>query len=148
MFRGSSPTRLDDKGRLKLPADFKHEIDSKYDGQFYITSLDGVVIKLYPLKEWEAIEERAANQPISNRVVQKFLDTTSYYGRPAAMDGQGRLTIAEWLRNKFGLKSEIELLIVGKAKCMEIRFNDEFAKSVEENPLTNEELEQLQQAGI
>ena len=29
MFRGNCPTRLDDKGRLKMPADFKHEIDRK-----------------------------------------------------------------------------------------------------------------------
>ena len=27
MFRGNCPTRLDEKGRLKMPADFKHEID-------------------------------------------------------------------------------------------------------------------------
>jgi len=148
MFRGNCPTRLDEKGRLKMPADFKHEIDSKYDGQFYLTSLDGAVIKLYPLDEWKVIEERAARQPISNKAIQKFLDTTSYYGRSAAMDGQGRLTIAEWLRSKFGLKSETDLAIVGKLTHMEIRIMEEFGKGVENNPLTPEDLDALQQAGI
>jgi MraZ protein len=148
MFRGSFQTRLDEKGRLKMPADFKHEIDSKYDGQFYLTSLDGAVIKLYPLKEWQVIEGRAAAQPISNRAVQKFLDTTSYYGRTVTMDGQGRLTIAESHRTKFGLSSEIELALVGKTTYMEIRNWAEFSKAVEGNPLSTEDLDALQQAGI
>ncbi len=45
------------------------------------------------------------------------------------MDAQGRLTIAEWLRNKFGLKGEIELAVVGKANHMEIRIEEEFSKT-------------------
>ena len=30
MFRGNHPTRVDDKGRLKVPAEFKHQIEEKY----------------------------------------------------------------------------------------------------------------------
>jgi len=146
MFRGNCPTRLDEKGRLKMPADFKHEIDRNYDGQFYITSMDGVVVQLYPLKEWEAIEERVASQPISNKTVQKFLDTTSYYGQVAALDGQGRLTIAEWLRNKFGLKGEVA--VIGKLKHIEIRVMEEFSRVVEGNPLTPEDMDELTRVGI
>ena len=58
MFRGNCPTRLDEKGRLKVPADFKHEIDRTYDGRFYITSFDGKIAKLYLLQEWELLEKR------------------------------------------------------------------------------------------
>ncbi|PYX46476.1 MAG: division/cell wall cluster transcriptional repressor MraZ, partial [Acidobacteria bacterium] len=43
MFRGNHPTRVDEKGRLKVPAEFKRVIDEKYGTQFYITSLDGKV---------------------------------------------------------------------------------------------------------
>jgi MraZ protein len=146
MFRGNCPTRLDEKGRLKMPADFKHEIDRNYDGQFYITSFDGHVIQLYPLKEWEAVEERMAGQPISNQAVQKFLNTTSFYGQVVAMDGQGRLTIAEWLRNKFGLKGEVA--VIGKLKHIEIRVMEEFSRNVESNPLTPEDLDELARVGI
>ena len=41
MFRGTHTTRLDEKGRLKVPADFKRQIDENYGAQFYITSRDG-----------------------------------------------------------------------------------------------------------
>ena len=34
---------MDEKGRLKIPAEFKRVIDEKYGTQFYITSLDGKV---------------------------------------------------------------------------------------------------------
>ena len=46
MFRGSHTTRVDDKGRVKIPADFKREIDEKYGAQFYITSYWGQVMEI------------------------------------------------------------------------------------------------------
>jgi MraZ protein len=142
MFRGNCPTRLDEKGRLKMPADFKHEIDRSYDGKFYITSFDGAVIQLYPLKEWELFEGQIKSQSTSHHSkLQKFLDVTSYYGQVVEMDTQGRLTIAEWLRNKFGLKGEVA--VIGKLEHIEIRVMAEFSASVEANPLTPEDLDEL-----
>ena len=141
MFRGNCPTRLDEKGRLKLPADFKHEIDKSYDGRFYVTSLDGAVIKLYPLPEWEAFEQKVLNGGGPQRKLEQFTTMTSYYGQTVELDAQGRLTIAEWLRNKFGLKGEVA--VIGKINHLELRVMEEFRKSVEENPLTPEDLDEL-----
>ncbi|MGA7859678.1 MAG: division/cell wall cluster transcriptional repressor MraZ [Terracidiphilus sp.] len=140
MFRGNCPTRLDEKGRLKLPADFKHEIEKKgYDGQFYITSLDGKVIKLFPLKEWEIFEGQVFSQSTYEER-ERFSDVTSYYGQRAELDAQGRLTIAEWLREKFGLGAKGEMAAVGKVNHIDLRIMDELRKSVEENPLSKTEL--------
>ncbi len=52
MFRGNHPTRVDEKGRLKVPAEFKRVIDEKYGQQFYITSLDGRVAQVYPFESY------------------------------------------------------------------------------------------------
>lgn len=146
MFRGNCPTRLDDKGRLKIPADFKREIDRSYDDQFYITSFDGVVIQLYPLKEWEALEQQIKGQSTSHQRLQKFLDTTSYYGQQVTLDNQGRLTIAERLREKFGLKGEVA--VIGKQEHIEIRVQEDFSRQVEENPLTLDDLDELMRKRI
>ena len=146
MFRGKFSTRMDEKGRLKMPADFKREIDRSYDAQFYITSRNGVVIELYPLKEWEAVEQKLLSQPMSNRAVEKLLNTTSLYGQQLEMDGQGRLTIPERHRIKFGLKGE--LAIIGKMKRLEIRLDEEFTKSVESNLPTAEDFDELSRLGI
>jgi MraZ protein len=143
MFRGNCPTRLDEKGRLKVPADFKHEIDREYDGRFYITSFDGKIAKLYPLKEWELLEKRIKEQPIPNHVKEKFLNHTSLYGQVVELDAQGRLTIAERLREKFGLKGEVA--VIGKLEHIEIRVWDEFVSQVEANPLTPDDLDLLMQ---
>ncbi len=134
MFRGNFPTRLDDKGRLKIPADFKHEIDRSYDGQFYITSRDGSVIQLYPLKEWEQIEEKMTKLPTLDDTLEKFLNVTSFYGQTVTMDTQGRLTIPDRLRNEFGLKGDVA--VVGKLKMIEIRGLEEYTQYVKANPIT------------
>jgi hypothetical protein len=93
MFRGNHPARVDEKGRLKIPADFKSRVDEIYDKRFYITSKDGKRAEIYPLKEWEKIEEKLAQIPSMNPAKQKFLDITSYYGQMApavvARVGQG-----------------------------------------------------------
>ena len=142
MFRGNCPTRLDEKGRLKVPADFKHEIDETYgNGQFYLTSFDGKVIKLYPMSVWEALEKQVENGPAEYDEKEKFKDVTSYYGQKLELDAQGRLTVAERLRNKFGLTGEVA--VIGKLEHIEIRPMEEFVKQVEGNPLTPKDLNDL-----
>ena len=95
MFRGNHPTRVDEKGRLKVPAEFKRVIDEKYAQRFYITSLDGIVAQIYPFEEWERIEQKLARFRPSIPTKKKFLTRTNYYGQVVEMDGQGRLLIPQ-----------------------------------------------------
>jgi len=110
MFRGNHPTRVDEKGRLKLPADYKREVDEVYGAQFYITSLDGKRAKVYPLKSWEAIEASLQKMSPMDPVRKKFLDVTNYYGQMAEMDGQGRLLIPQLIRDTATVKGEVNVL--------------------------------------
>ena len=59
-LRGSYEARIDDKGRLKIPSQFRDLIERSFGTVFYITSLDGETARVYPLPEWEAIESRVA----------------------------------------------------------------------------------------
>ena len=95
MFRGNHPTRVDEKGRLKVPAEFKRVIDEKYGTKFYITSLDGKVAQVYPFEEWERIEQKLASLSTFNPTKKKFLNRTNYYGQLVEMDGQGRVLIPQ-----------------------------------------------------
>src|SRR5438045_856660 len=104
MFRGNHPTRVDEKGRLKVPAEFKRVIDEKYGQQFYITSLDGKVAQVYPFEEWERIEQKLASLSTFNPTKKKFLDRVNYYGQVVEMDGQGRLLIPQILRDAAPIK--------------------------------------------
>src|SRR5438477_12716312 len=98
MFRGNHPTRVDEKGRLKVPAEFKRVIDEKYGQQFYITSLDGKVAHVYPCEERERIERKLAGLSTFNPTQKKFLHRVNYYGQLSEMDGQGRLLMPQILR--------------------------------------------------
>jgi MraZ protein len=65
---------VDEKGRLKLPAEFKRRIDESYNGRFYITSEDGRVAKVYPIQEWEKVEQKLAEIPNFNSAKKKLMD--------------------------------------------------------------------------
>jgi len=57
------------------------------------------------------------------------------------MDNQGRLTIAEWLREEFGLKGEVA--VVGKREHIEIQREEDYKKQVKANLLTPEDMDEL-----
>ena len=63
MFRGNHPAKVDEKGRLKLPAAFKQLMDAQNVTQFYITSTDGKSAEIWPLAGVGKAEKKlAANQ--------------------------------------------------------------------------------------
>jgi MraZ protein len=53
MFRGTHDAKVDEKGRLKLPADFmKLIVEKSYGPKFFITSRDGRTTEIWPMQEW------------------------------------------------------------------------------------------------
>jgi MraZ protein len=110
MFRGNHPTRVDEKGRLKLPAEFKRRVDELYGPQFYITSMDGKRAQIYPLKEWELIETSLAKMSPMDPVRRKFLDVTNFYGQMSEMDAQGRVLIPQKLRELAKVAGDVNVM--------------------------------------
>src|SRR3989442_8402323 len=104
MFRGNHPTRVDEKGRLKVPAEFKRVLDEKYGQQCYITSFDGKVAQLYPFEEWERIEQKLSGLSTFNPTKKKFLDRTNYLGQQVEIDGQRLLLIPQLRRDLANIK--------------------------------------------
>jgi MraZ protein len=146
MFRGNHPTRVDEKGRLKVPAEFKRVIDEKYGAQFYITSLDGKVAQVYPFEEWERIEQKLASLSTFNPTKKKFLDRVNYYGQMVEMDGQGRLLIPQLLRDNAQIKGEVAVL--GNLTYLIVRNLELFRKEIEEQAFTAEDEKTLDDLGI
>jgi MraZ protein len=146
MFRGNHPTRVDEKGRLKVPAEFKRLIDEKYGAQFYITSLDGKVAQVYPFDEWQRIEEKLARLSNFNPTKKKFLNRTNYYGQLVEIDGQGRLLIPALLRDSAGIKGEVA--VVGNLTYLEVQSIEAYKKDIEENPFTSDDEKTLDELGI
>jgi MraZ protein len=145
MFRGNHPTRVDEKGRLKVPAEYKRVIDEKYAQKFYITSLDGIVAQVYPFEEWERIEQKLAALSTYNPTKKKFLTRTNYYGQVVEMDGQGRLLVPQILREAAQIRGEVAVL--GNLTYLEVRNLEALDKEVKE-PFTDEDTKTLDELGI
>ena len=145
MFRGNHPTRVDEKGRLKVPADFKRVIDEKYGAKFYITSMDGKVAQVYPFEEWEKIEAKLNGLSNFNASKKKFLTMTNYYGQEVEMDAQGRLLLPLVLREAAGLKADVA--VMGYLNHLEVR-GMEAVKSEVEQGFTEADQAELDKLGI
>jgi len=145
MFRGNHPTRVDEKGRLKVPAEFKRVIDEKYAQRFYITSQDGLVAQVYPFEEWEQIEQKLARLSNYNPTKKKFLTRANYYGQVVEMDGQGRLLIPQTLREAAQIRGDVAVL--GYLTYLEVRKMEALDKEIKE-PFTDEDTKTLDDLGI
>ncbi|HJS99009.1 MAG TPA: hypothetical protein VJ756_07955 [Terriglobales bacterium] len=145
MFRGNHPTRVDEKGRLKVPAEFKRVIDEKYSTHFYITSTDGKSAQIYPFEEWERIEQRLAGLSTYNPTKKKFLTRTNYWGQVAEMDNQGRLLLPQLLRDSAQLKGEVA--VMGYLNRLEVQSMEAVRQEVEEG-FTAEDEKNLDDLGI
>jgi MraZ protein len=110
MFRGNNPASVDEKGRLKIPTAFKALLDEKYGQDFFVTSLDGQSVRVYPLPVWIKIEEKLAPLPSMNKAKKQFLDRTNYWGQMARADAQGRILIPSLLRESAGMAGEVAVI--------------------------------------
>jgi len=145
MFRGNHPTRVDEKGRLKVPADFKRVIDEKYSAKFYITSMDGKVAHLYPFEEWEQIEAKLNGLSNFNPSKKRFLTVTNYYGQVVEMDAQGRLLIPQLLRESASLKADVA--VMGFLNHLEVQGMEQVKAEVEQG-FTDADQAELDKLGI
>jgi MraZ protein len=141
MFRGNHPAKVDEKGRLKLPAAFKQLLDAQNVTQFYITSVDGKSAEIWPLPEWEKREAQLAEYSTLDDAVQKYLNLTSYYGQQVEMDNQARVLLPQILRGKARLDSDVA--VFGKTTYLEVHNREMFELGLLANDMTVEDRKAL-----
>ncbi|MGB6191376.1 MAG: division/cell wall cluster transcriptional repressor MraZ [Terracidiphilus sp.] len=134
MFRGNHPAKVDEKGRLKLPSAFKQLVDAAHVTQFYVTSTDGRSAEIWPLPEWEKVEQQLAESSTLDDAVRKYLNLTSYYGQQVEMDNQARLLLPQILRNSARLDAEVT--VFGMRTYLEVHNRETFEKKLPESELT------------
>ena len=146
MLRGNYPARIDDKGRLKIPAPFKQVLEEKYGDEFCVTSLDGQYVRIYPMEEWVQIEEKLARNASFNKTRRKFLERANYYGQVVPCDKQGRILIPAVLREAAEMKGDVAVL--GNLTCLAVWNNERFLAEIRNNPITSEDERILDELGI
>jgi MraZ protein len=146
MLRGNAPATIDEKGRLKLPSVFRAVIDDTWGSDFYITSLSGESVLIYPLPVWQEIEERLAKLPSLNPTKKKFLDRTNYYGQLTSADKSARILIPPVLRESARMTGEVAVL--GYLNYLDVWNHERFLSRMKEQPFSEEDHQVLAGLGI
>ena len=141
MFRGNHPAKIDEKGRLKVPAAFKEQMDAKNVTQFFVTSTNGKRAEIWPLPEWEKVEERLAGASALDDAVEEYLNLVNYYGQQVEMDNQARLLLPQILRNAAQLDGEVT--VFGIRTYLEVHNREAFEQNLPANMLTTEDRKDL-----
>jgi MraZ protein len=110
VLRGNHPARVDDKGRLKVPAGFRALVEQQYGSELFVTSVTGEYVRLYPMAVWLEVERRLAEVPSANPSKQRFLDRVNFFGQVAAMDRQGRVVLPQLLRESAAMTGDVSVL--------------------------------------
>src|SRR6058998_2211800 len=137
MLRGNAPATIDEKGRLKIPSNFRAHIDESWGSDFYVTSLSGEFVLVYPLPVWQEIEERLAKLPSFNPAKQKFLDRTNYYGQLTSIDKSGRILIPPVLRESAQMAGEVAVL--GYLNHLDVWNHKRFLDRMQDQPFTEQD---------
>jgi MraZ protein len=143
-FCGNPKAKLDERGRLKLPAEFKAFIEKKYGkdfNAFYITSREGVDAEIYPLPEWQQHLAKVFKIPRSLPARKKLLERYNLYGDRADMDPQGRLLLPEELRNAGMVNDDVK--VSGEGILLRVTSLKSLRESVRANLFTPQEVDSL-----
>jgi MraZ protein len=126
MYRGNHPAKVDEKGRLKVPSAFKALLDAASVTQFFVTSTNGKSAEIWPLPEWEKVEQKLLKVSALDPAVEQYLNLVNYYGQQVEMDSQGRILLPQLLRTKARLDAEVN--VMGKLKFIEVHNQEIFAR--------------------
>src|SRR5262245_46633515 len=145
-LRGSQLATVDEQGRLKIPTVFKDILVQSYGYDFFVTSLTGDYVLMYPLTVWEALEERLTKTASMDPTRNKLLNAVNYYGLEVTMDKQGRISIPPTLRNSAAIQGEVR--VIGSIDRLDIWNESKLAARLSDNMLTDEDLSQLSALGV
>ncbi len=146
MLRGNYPATVDAKGRLKIPTAFKDYLDENFGPDYYVTSLDGQYVRIYPFSVWRGIEEKLVALPSMNKAKKKFLDRTNYWGQTARLDSQGRILIPSLLRESAAMRGGVA--VIGYLDYLDVWNMERFREHLDRNPLGEEDEQSLSNLGI
>ncbi|GAB2514019.1 division/cell wall cluster transcriptional repressor MraZ [Paramicrobacterium agarici] len=114
MFLGTYSPKLDDKGRIILPAKFRDELA----GGVVMTRGQENCIYVFSTREFEEMHEKIRQAPVTSKQARDYLRVFLSGASPETPDKQNRITIPQNLRTYAGL--DRELTVIGAGSRAEI----------------------------
>lgn len=143
---GHAPAKVDDKGRLKIPAEFRKVIEQKYGPECFITSEDGQRALIYPMPVWFDYQARLAKVPSASQPKKKLLERLNYFGSTGTIDTQGRVLIPAILRRDAAIADDV--VVIGSDNHLIVWNEERIQRRLAENPLTDDDYKELELHGV
>jgi MraZ protein len=143
---GMYPSRLDDKGRMKLPTAFQQYLSTLPDKRLFVTSLDRRIAQIYPIEVWRENEKffQEWNPELSDKIGFNAADL----GAEAEMDSQGRITFPPELRRELALEDQTLRLRAWSSGRIEVMSEPMYEEQKRESTITRSELQQARAHGL
>jgi MraZ protein len=109
VFLGTYAPKLDDKGRVILPAKFREELASG----LVVTRGQDRCLFVYSQREFERIHEAIRSAPVTSKQGRDWLRMFLSGASQELLDSQNRVTIPPALRDYAGLGRELTVVGVG-----------------------------------
>lgn len=109
VFLGTHTPRLDDKGRLILPARFR---DQLLDG-LVITRGQERCLYIFPMQEFQQMHEEMRQAPLTNKEARDYQRVFLSGASSELPDKQGRVTVPPLLRTYAGLERDVAVIGAG-----------------------------------
>lgn len=114
MFMGEYHHNLDSKGRLIIPAKFRNQIGKLI---VFTRGMEGCIFG-YPISEWQKIEAKLAQLPLTKKNARNFMRIFYSGAMETEFDKQGRVNLSETLMKYAHLNKEC--VIIGVSNRIEI----------------------------
>ena len=138
MFLGTYAPKLDDKGRIILPAKFRDELASGV----VVTRGQERCLYVFSQREFEVLHEKIRQAPVTSKQARDFLRLFLSGASQETPDKQHRVTIPQNLRDYAGL--DRELTVIGAGNRAEIwdtdAWNDYYESAESDFVNTTEEV--------
>ena len=103
---GTHSYQLDPKGRVSLPARFR----AAFEDGCWITVGQDRCLYVFPRAEWERRSDEVASSPLSDSDGRAYARMFFGSSDEAKLDGQGRVTIPQRLREAVGIEKDVVVL--------------------------------------
>lgn len=129
MFRGVAQLNLDSKGRLAVPSRFREAVVTRCNGQLVVTADSDRCLLVYPLPDWEPIEQKLMALSSFNAQIRELQRRLVGYAEDVAMDATGRILVPPALRAFAQLEKSV--VLVGQGNKFELWNKDNWEQRME-----------------
>jgi MraZ protein len=104
---------------MSIPARYRPQLEQDANNQLVITiGTDDPCLLLYPLQEWESLEQKIESLPSFNKAARRVQRLLIGHATEVELDTSGRILVPPLLRDY--AKLEKTIMLVGQGKKFEI----------------------------